>query len=273
MPLPSLIEGYRTMYWSVYAVCITGAISQVILLICLIKDPLKCFRNSSTYLVANLAVSDLAVVLQMICGTFNSLEPHVRSISYTSFYASLLTILSIAFDRYAMVAHPFKHRFFMSGKKAFIWIVILWIASIGSIILYYIIAGSLDKLNEFKYGFLATVIFFTAMFYILTCVAIRRQGKRLANVEAKQAHKARVASEERFFNTVIIVAVIAVVCLTPATVYGQVVKPSSNENMESNALYCVLMTLLCLNFSVNPWIYFLRLKNYRKTLLVVFSCR
>ena len=272
MSLPNIFVGYASMYWSVYTVCIIGAISQVVLLICLIKDPLRCFRNSSTYLVANLAFSDLAVVLEMIFGTFNSLEPHVRSVSHVSFFASILTILSIAIDRYAMVVHPFKHRFFMSGRKALIWIMVLWIASFASP-LYFILAGSLHKISEFKYGLLGTVIVLTALFYIFTCVALTKQAKRLANAEEKQVRKTRMASEQRFFKTVIIVAIVAVVCLTPGTIYGQVMKPGLDSNMESNVVYCVLMTMLCLNFAVNPWIYFFRLKNYQKTLFIVFSCR
>ena len=273
MAVPNIFVGYNTMYWSLYAVCIAGAISQMVLLICLIKNPLKCFRNSSTYLVANLAVCDLAVVLEMIFGMFNSLDLYVRSLSHTSFYASILTILSIAVDRYVMVAYPFKHRLLMSGKKAGIWIVFIWIASVASP-LCHILTGTFNGISEFKYGLLATVIVLTAFLYVLTFVSLQRQAKSLANKEEKMhAHRIRAANEERFLKTVIIVAVIAVVSLTPATVYGQVEQPGLDAEMESNALYCVLMTLLTLNFAINPVIYFLRLKNYRKTLFIVFRCR
>ena len=271
MSVPSIFNGYNTIYWSVYIVCITGAVSQVVLLICLIKDPLKCFRNSATYLVANLAVSDLAVVLEMIFGTFTSLRPHVRSFSHTSFYASILTILSIAVDRYIMVAYPFKHRSFMSGKKAAIWITFVWILSASSP-LFYFLTDRLYKISEFKYGLLASVIGLTAMMYALTCISLRRQAQSLSNREERQAHKIQIAREEQFLKTIIIVAVMAVVCLTPATVYGQVMKPGLDSNMESNALYCILMTMLTVNFAINPWIYFIRLKNYRRTLFIVF-CR
>jgi hypothetical protein len=98
-----------------------------------IKDPLKCFRNSATYLVANLAVCDMVVVLEMIFGMFGSPNSWVRPLSHTPFFASILTILSISTDRYMMVAHPFKHRLVMNGKKAAFWIMFLWMASISII--------------------------------------------------------------------------------------------------------------------------------------------
>ena len=48
-------------YLPVYFMCLCGVISHALLLIAFAKDPLKCFRNSATYIVANLAVSDLTI--------------------------------------------------------------------------------------------------------------------------------------------------------------------------------------------------------------------
>ena len=274
MSVPGIFVAYNTIYWSVYLVCIIGAISQVILLVCLIIDPLKCFRNSATYLVANLAVSDLAVVVQMVFGLFGSSNFWVRSLSYTSFFASILTIFSISADRYMMVAHPFKHRLVMNGKKAAFWIMFLWMASI-SCPLYLRLTDNLSMLRNFKYAILAVVIVLTVIMYTLTCLSLKRQAKSVGNKDDRHGHKFRVASEERFLRTVIIIAVIAVVSLTPTTIYGQMHDNRHGihaDNIWRNVVSCILMTLLCLNFSINPIIYFLRLKNYRKTFFLVF-CR
>ena len=42
---------------------ILGVVSNVLLLVAFIKDPLKCFRNSGTYLMMNLSVSDCLMCL------------------------------------------------------------------------------------------------------------------------------------------------------------------------------------------------------------------
>ena len=42
---------------------VLGVVSNALLLVAFIKDPLKCFRNSATYLVMNLAVSDSLLCL------------------------------------------------------------------------------------------------------------------------------------------------------------------------------------------------------------------
>ena len=271
MALPSVVEGYDTMYWAVYIVCVTGAISQTVLLVCLVKDPLKCFRNSATYLVANLAVCDLAVSLEFMFGLFVSSDPHARPVAHTSFYASVLTISSIAVDRYMMVVHPFKHRFLMSGKKAAGWIAFIWIVSIFSPICH-VLTGTLNQISRFKYGLLGAVVVVTAIAYISTCVALKRQANSLGNGEEMRAHTARIASEERFVTTLVIVAVIAVATLAPSTVYGHVEQQRVSDDTREDILYCVLKTMLCLNFAINPFIYFIRLKNYRKSLFIVF-CR
>jgi uncharacterized membrane protein len=180
-------------------------------------------------------------------------------------------ILPISADRYMMVARPFKHRLVMNGKKAAFWIMFLWMASI-SCPLYLRLTDNLRMFSDFKYAILAVVIVLTLIMYILTCLSLKRQAKSLENMDDGKANKLRVASEERFLRTIIIIAVIAVVSLTPATIYGQIEYHGFDSNKKSNVVSCILMTLLSLNFSINPIIYFLRLKNYRKTFVLVF-CR
>ena len=46
-----------------HVICISGAILQI--LYAFVKDPIKCFRNSGTYLIANLAIADLLACLQV----------------------------------------------------------------------------------------------------------------------------------------------------------------------------------------------------------------
>ena len=48
-------------------ISIVAVVSNVLLLVAFIKDPLKCFRNTGTYLVMNLSASDC------LMGVFSSL--------------------------------------------------------------------------------------------------------------------------------------------------------------------------------------------------------
>ena len=266
-----VLWGYDTFYWSMYLICIAGTILQVILLVCLVRDPLKCFRNSATYLVVNLAVCDLAVVLEILFGTFHSSNPWLRTISYTPFFASILTISSISADRYMMVAHPFKHRLMINGNKATFWIGVLWILSV-SCPLFLHLKASLTMFTKVKYAILAANIIFTLVMYILTFISLKRQAKSLRNENDRKTHKFRIANEQRFTKTIILIALVAVLSLTPATINEFIKKQVFRENKEDSDVTCIFITILSINFSINPIIYFLRLKNYRKTFFLVF-CR
>ena len=110
-------------------ICILGAVSNVLLLVAFIKDPLKCFRNSGTYLVMNLSVSDCLYCLTVpFLFTKITVNDSRSIIHFLAFYfggVSFLSITSISIDRFSMVAYPIKHRTLMKSKT-----IILWIAAI-----------------------------------------------------------------------------------------------------------------------------------------------
>ena len=148
------------------------------LLIAFIKDPLKCFRNSATYLVGNLALSDLLLNLMLITGMFLESENEVVVfLQYVSFYSSMLTIFSIALDRYLMITYPFKHRFLMSLKKMAIWIAFIWFLSSVHPVKNIFIRNENDV--NAKPGVGLVFILFTALLYGKTYFALRKQARSM----------------------------------------------------------------------------------------------
>ena len=104
-------------------ISIIGVVSNTLLLVAFVKDPLKCFRNSGTYLVINLAVSDnlkcLNVPFYLITRDETTITTSDLIIQYFSFClstVSFVSITSISIDRFLMVAYPIKHRIVVKGK-------------------------------------------------------------------------------------------------------------------------------------------------------------
>ncbi|CAB3980910.1 5-hydroxytryptamine receptor 1A [Paramuricea clavata] len=343
------------------------------LLIAFIKDPLKCFRNSATYLVGNLALSDLLVNVVTMTNTFWVFENAVVVVlQYFSFYLSMLTIFSIALDRYLMITYPFKHRFLMSGKKMAIWIALIWFLSAVHLVKSIVIPKENDVTTV--RGIVLALVLFTALLYGKTYFALRKQARSMigkkttfsskqsrlderaenqyeraeieneraksqserdqslderaknqnhlagkqndrsqnryerAEIENERAESRnqlaqnkndRVESqnerarredlssnktpknsqimsntrEQKFLNTIIIIACIAVVTVMPGVIYGYLggwVIASADKN---RILPAVLVAIFCLNFAVNPFVYCLRLKRYRKTFKMVYGCQ
>ena len=105
-----------------------GGVSNVLLLVSFIKDPLKCFRNSGTYLVMNLSVSDCITSLLCLLSYIaprTSLQPIWIFFNFSISGVSFISIASISIDRFLMVASPIKHRILMNVK-----VIVLWIAAI-----------------------------------------------------------------------------------------------------------------------------------------------
>ena len=256
-------------------ICIFGAISQVLLIIAFVKDPLKCFKNSGTYLMANLAVSDF---LACFFAPFWYCIPETLFWSlhfcvWTTVAVSFITIVSISLDRFLMVVYPLKYRVLMRRKVMIVWLACIWIFGC-------MIPTLLPFKNEtgpIVMNLLGTaLIVFTGIIYGVTYYKLKKQFKNLAleNLSNQQQH-ARVIKEKRFLRTIILVACIALACFVPSTIlhhFTAFQKFTTNE-VVARVLAEASSNLLFVNFAVNPLVYVLRLPNYRKTFYLLYCCK
>ena len=114
----------------------------------------------------------------LITGMFLESENEVVVfLQYVSFYSSMLTIFSIALDRYLMITYPFKHRFLMSGKKMAIWIAFIWFLSSVHPVKNIFIRNENDV--NAKPGVGLVFILFTAVLYGKTYFALRKQARSM----------------------------------------------------------------------------------------------
>ena len=110
----------KLKYLSIYFTLCAGVVSHLLLFICWIKDPMKCFRNSATYLVTNLALADfMACTVGLIRINASQEFSTVFYISNTVQLASLFSMLSIAIDRYLLTVHPFNHRVLLNERRIY----------------------------------------------------------------------------------------------------------------------------------------------------------
>ena len=111
-----------------------GAIFNVLLLIAFIKDPLKCFRNSATYLVMNLSLFDCLICILSVCDRVTKLDNNGVSFALQCLLiwcgsGSVLSIFSVSVDRFIIVVYPIKHRIYTTGKIMILWLVTIWALS------------------------------------------------------------------------------------------------------------------------------------------------
>ena len=276
------------IYIPVHFVCTAGIIANFLLLVALTRDPLKCFRNSSTYLIGNLCVSDMTLSL------FLMLVVHIKHVAvdfmiYALFNSSMLTIFSIAVDRYMITVHPFKHRICMSGKKSALWICSNWIlCTIHPIERTIFGYKSYDMRISSSIGLFLMAL--TCLVYARTYRTLRKEAKMMDDKlpgrselvnktermhRTKSSLKTRQAREQKFLTTIVIIACIALVTLLPSVVLRQVYTEPQvvTENPQERLIQSILMAIMCVNFVANPFIYYLRLEKYRKTFKILYGCK
>ncbi len=261
-------------------ICLCGVILHLLLLNGLIRDPLKCFKNSKTFLVANLAVADFLVCLLHLSHrvmSWTGYELVVELPISLTMAVSVMTIASISIDRYFMVAYPIRHRNDMTGKVILLWLVCIWLlAAVYPAKLQIFGKQEHDHVVACISGVIITFIMVTAC--ALTYFHLKKQtlNLRLQNCTSTEnrAQEIRTLQEKRFLNTIIIIASIVVVCILPVSILDQVLTfegvSKDTSPLAVKILLPVFNSMYYLNYSVNPLIYALRLPNYRKTFLKLY---
>ena len=256
---------------------VLGAASNICLLVAFIKDPLKCFRNSGTYLVMNLSVADCLFCL-ITPFQFTQIAGKIHSnwiITFLVFWfagVSFVSITSISIDRFLMVAYPMKHRILMKCKVMILWIAAIWIV----ICLAIALPVFHDRGNRNR-TYIVSIIFIIilAVMYSSTYYKLKKQSNNMALLTNKtRAEEIRIRKEKRFLKTIIIIACVAFSCVVPYMTfflsYDSLSLPK--DKLSSEVIGTASLVIFYSNFAVNPFIYFLRLPNYRKTFYLLY-CR
>ena len=266
---------------SYVVICILGVVSNVLLLVAFIKDPLKWFRNSGTYLVINLSVSDcltslLTVVFYITRRYFwhRSMGFFINWISGVSF----VSIASISIDRLWMVSSPIRYRILMKSKIIVLWMAAIWIVNV--LIAFILFISDVSYRNEQRgvCTYSLIVITLSAVMYSSTYYRLKKQSRNMAvqNSTELRAQEMRVLKEKRFLKTIIIIACIAFICIVPNLLlyllYNSLIL-FVNDFQAFMIFSGVSAVIYQINFAVNPLIYILRLPNYSKTFYLLYCKR
>ena len=271
-------SNFQLKYLHVYIIGLYGVILHVLLLNAFFKDPLKCFRNSATYLVANLAVCDLTISLcEPYVDWFNHLSSDI--IMAIVITASMITVISIAADRYLMVVYPLRHKYLMNGKKIITFIVLIWILASLNGFQETLLSPTNFYLFSINTYFGVALILATALLYLFTSFSLKKQTRNLVLQNASvldRSQATRLLKEKQFVRTIILIAIITVVGTVPYWIVEHVLitKEVLKEKTRTlDILLCFFSALFMFTFATNPLIYFLRLPKYKKSFYILYYWR
>ena len=202
---------------------IIGLLSNSLLLVELLRDPLKCFRNSSSYHVTNLCISDILTCLADVKILWRS--PCVGGVRVgvlirLPLFVSFSNVVTMAFDRYMSCVHPLKYRIFILKKLTLSLISLQW--------LFFAVFSTVEIFYEElffhpKHVIPMSLVFFSVVMYAKAAYELKKKSLCLKNMmdqpsSVRQDRNIR-QNEERFFNTILMVSCISLFTFSPLIIY------------------------------------------------------
>ena len=230
-----MIFGQSDAYTGAFAVLsLAGFLFNLILLICMIKDPLHVFRNPSSYLIANLAIGDLESCAGQLIVQALPLIGHVdtataafnNGITFFGPDLSLMSLLALAVERHMCITRPILYRVNFTTSKIASLLAVLWLLHVSRIvaIIYCIPKGivELKDVKKYNLSLYAVCVFFSFVGNISTLRHMKRNGTQSRALREGSGNESQDTSTGRahrkFVVTMVIVTSCMAVTIVPFTV-------------------------------------------------------
>ena len=271
----------------IVSIGVLGTVSNGILLLIFMINPLKTFSSTSTYFIKSLTVADfvtssLSVIWGLDVIRSQSFLRAYYFIVWMSVQVSFYLIFLMSIERYIAVHYPLKKQAIVTKQRTLACIVIAWSFSA-------IIAGLLEME---KIRFCVRFGVFSLFDVIVVCVAvvyigivaelrkISREVRRSSRPNStSQLRMNKIREDRQLLIVVLVLLTILIITVLPYTLASQILLVDNlfyNEwKLDKDFLKLFVkyyFPVELLNFAVNPIIYAIRLPNYRRSLMALLSC-
>ena len=284
---PNYLSLLTAIIGSVFCIVIT--LGNLMIVIAVVKDPLKKLRSPFNYFVVNLAVADLIVgIISMPIGIYNhtleylKTKPDVLKRVFTvtlfiSLTASLLCLITLSVDRYVAITFPMKYRSNLTWRKCWIGSFVIWILSL-SLPLIYLKVGYINYLMIYVNTAVVIAAITLVMTYIRIYKFLRGQIQRMKEIsrttsnETKMLESKRTLQQKKVTRVFLWILVLFLVCYIPATIIVYILQFCATCHCESiHVMRDTTFYLLTVNSCMNPFVYALKNKHYRHALTQVWK--
>ena len=294
--VPVFFVEIKTWSFVYYMVVTTITIlANGLLIFAMLKDPLKCFLNATSYFIFHLAFSDLLNSLLFMeesllwLTKFGGIDGLPRAFRILNslvlevlFFANTASIFSLALERCLSIAFPLWHKINVTTGVCRIWLAMIWVSGGLWVGIRYILLIYFQQERAFKVMrtlgtviiVLATLICYSAGAFIVRKRRLVLKQDTAISKAAQKAAEVRLRYENRFLRTMFIIFLGFLLGVIPSMfscwVMDGVSIKTRNHVIKHILNVCDMMLLL--NYAVNTFIYLWRLPKYRKTFQVLY-CR
>ncbi|XP_031556750.1 adenosine receptor A1-like [Actinia tenebrosa] len=275
-------------------IALVTSLTNGVLLITVFRDPLRCFRNGGSALIACLAVTDFltGTVTASNAGIFSILNsqgiPSLRIrgvlqeklVSQFTVRSGILVVTAFTFERFLAVAMPHFYRNYVIIKNVNICALVC--CTVG--FLASIIELALDKvIFEYisYYGFFISPLILITICYLATYIALRKRLRSskstsvmpAASQQQRMREVQQLKRERLLFHTAFFVILGFVFSYSPwfSVVAITTYCPSCTKTRWYFALYRSTIPFLYVNSALNPLLYAWRIPRYRKSVAKMFG--
>lgn len=284
-------------------------ISNVLLLLTIFKDPLKCFRTPATYFIVALALVDfitgmliepffiMSRMVKYMTWPLKLREPYQglatfgAMFSYVGLNSSFLLVLGLIWSQFIAITFPHRYRSIVTTRRVLAFIGLSCVYFTGFILLQF--AGvplqTLFRVDLHLHSTLITVLLMLGSFMLLrsfrnVAQTSRRLGARgVQNSETRDArgHASRTRSnrisERQFTIVTLLLSGILIVCSLPHIALLHInfytKQETLQERLDLRAGITIGDEMMFLKVALDAFIYAWRLTKYRRSLKIVVSCR
>jgi len=263
-----------------FGTVITAA--NVFLFVAIYRDPCRCLRTPSVFLIANLSVADFfmgivsylraAELTYLYCGLgdlliLNMIEYFLGAVSIL---VAVSTLMAMSYDRYIAVIKPFQYPQKINNSRAKVAIAIIWINALIMCVLPIADVKRENFLLAYSYSHFVIPSFILTAVYVKIYKMVARQRQELKDVRASLTaanRRKQLERENRMAITFVLILCIFYCSFLPYFIHVQILYfCSCRSSYAYNAYYLVANEFLSVSCIVDPFMYALRLPRFKRSL-------
>ena len=272
-----------------FTVASVTIIGNLLLLLTIRRNHRRLFRTPSTFLIANLGVSDLLagllvgnlVVVRDFHRYMQQEVPDIIRVLIEvseglTLFISGCTIIALSADRYITVSDPMGYRSRVTKKRVKVFIILIWISS--SLLCPLPLTGIDKKIYSIVY--LHTHATVPILLLTAICLkifrALKLHRREMETLQDSPMNRRRqMARERKMSHTVYIILTLFYLTLIPAYITIHIGCWYKGSDLYLRSVFRLAdffsTRLLFLNSAIDPYIYAWRIPKYRQGFMKIIS--
>ena len=281
--------------------------SNALLLLTILKDPLKCFRSPATYFVVALALVDLTTGLliepfyvmhrlaRYIKWTPTPGEPYYtlkqigQWLSYVGLNSSFLLVLGLILTQFTAITYPHHFRSIVTTRRILVCVCLSLVYFTGFMLLQFVGVpqATLFQVDLHLHSTLITILLILSSAMLLRSFrqfakSSRRVGG-IGSVENREMgghsgkRRGNRMSERQFTIVILLLSGILIVCSLPHLITLHIKfytkQETEQERLDLSATITIGNEMMFVKVALDAFIYAWRLTKYRRSLKIVLACR